>query len=151
MREAGIRTLEQNLATLASAGALRFVEQDLAVSLCEDMHQLSPSIVESRLAEGAEVEMEVIPMDVDNPEISSTARLNSPMVVDKDMLANVLGPPIFHNRETANRIVAIGLMWTAYGREIQSVEAATMMGKGNLHLTRQLSNAIKESAMMALI
>ncbi|GMH26745.1 hypothetical protein Nepgr_028588 [Nepenthes gracilis] len=153
-REAGVRNLEQNLAALASAAALRFAEQDHAASLCEDMHQLSSSIVESRPATGVEIAMEVVPMDAHNPEISSTARLNFPMVVDKDMLANVLGPPIFHERETANCVyrlgVSVGLMCTAYGGEIQFIEATEKIGKGDLCFTGQLGDVIKESAQIVL-
>ncbi|GMH26744.1 hypothetical protein Nepgr_028587 [Nepenthes gracilis] len=153
-REAGVRNLERNLAALARVAAVRFAEQDHAASLRKDMHQLSSSILESRLAEGAEVEMEVLPMGVDNQEISSATRFNSPVVVDEDMLENVLGPPRFDDRETADRVatpgVSVGLVWTAYGGEIQFIEATAMMGKGDLCLTGQLGDVIKESAQIAL-
>ncbi|GAB4857740.1 hypothetical protein Ancab_015647 [Ancistrocladus abbreviatus] len=153
-REAGVRNLERNLAALARAAAVKVAEQDHAVSLCKDMHQLSSPILEGRLAEGAEVEMEVIPMGVNNHELSNVLRLTYPLVVDEAMLENVLGPPRFDDGEAAERVatpgVAVGLVWTAYGGEVQFVEATAMLGKGDLRLTGQLGDVIKESAEIAL-
>ncbi|GAB4834663.1 hypothetical protein Ancab_032926 [Ancistrocladus abbreviatus] len=153
-REAGVRNLERNLSALARAAAVKVAEQDHAVSFRKDMHQLSSPILENRLAEGAEVDMEVIPMGVNNHEISNVLRLTSPLVVDEAMLENVLGPPRYDNSETAERVadpgVAVGLVWTAYGGEVQFVEATVMVGKGDLHLTGQLGDVIKESAQIAL-
>ncbi|KAL9249848.1 Lon protease homolog 2, peroxisomal-like protein [Drosera capensis] len=152
-REAGVRNLERNIAALARAVAVSVAEQDHAVSVRKDVEQLPSPIVESRLAEDAvaEVEMEVIPMGVNNHEISNTLRLTSPLVVDEAMLEK---PPRFDDREAAERVaspgVSVGLVWTAYGGEVQFVEATAMMGKGDLHLTGQLGDVIKESAQIAL-
>lgn len=46
--------------------------------------------------------------------------------------------------------VSIGLVWTSFGGEVQFVEATSMVGKGDLHLTGQLGDVIKESAQIAL-
>ena len=46
--------------------------------------------------------------------------------------------------------VANGLAWTQSGGEIIKVEATTMKGKGNLTLTGQLGDIMKESAQAAL-
>ncbi len=55
--------------------------------------------------------------------------------------------------ETAERIdrpgVATGLTWTPTGGEIIFVEAAIVPGKGELHLTGQLGDVMKESAAAA--
>jgi ATP-dependent Lon protease len=63
-------------------------------------------------------------------------------------------PPKFDGRETAERVVthgiSVGLVWTSVGGEVQFVEASTMVGKGELHLTGQLGDVIKESAQIAL-
>nr|GMD96103.1 lon protease homolog 2, peroxisomal isoform X1 [Ipomoea batatas]GMD99146.1 lon protease homolog 2, peroxisomal isoform X1 [Ipomoea batatas]GME00017.1 lon protease homolog 2, peroxisomal isoform X1 [Ipomoea batatas] len=63
-------------------------------------------------------------------------------------------PPRFNDQETAERVVtpgiAVGLVWTAFGGEVQFVEATDMVGKGDLHLTGQLGDVIKESAQIAL-
>ncbi|KAM7530927.1 hypothetical protein LguiB_034337 [Lonicera macranthoides] len=153
-REAGVRNLERNIAALARAAAVRVAEQEQAVPLTKDMHQLASPLLESRFADGAEVEMEVIPM-VDNHEISNASfRVSSPFVVDEGMLEKVLGPPRYDDRETAERVsspgVSVGLVWTSFGGEVQFVEATAMAGKGELHLTGQLGDVIKESAQIAL-
>ena len=90
-REAGVRSLERNLASLARAAAVRVAEQEQAAPLNKDVHQLDPPILENRLADGAEVEMEVIPMAVNNHDIANTFKVVSPLTVDEAMLEKVLG------------------------------------------------------------
>ncbi|XP_074326063.1 lon protease homolog 2, peroxisomal-like isoform X1 [Apium graveolens] len=152
-REAGVRNLERNLASLARAAAVRVADQEHLLPLSKDVHQLSSPLLESRLGDSAEVEMEVIPMG-DNHEMSSDFRVNSPLIVDESMLEKVLGPPRFDDKETGERVAApgisVGLVWTAFGGEVQFVEATSMAGKGDLHLTGQLGDVIKESAQIAL-
>ncbi|KAK1565165.1 hypothetical protein Q3G72_020231 [Acer saccharum] len=153
-REAGVRSLERKLAALARAAAVNVAEQEEAVPLSKDVHRLSSPLLDNRLADGAEVEMEVIPMGVNNHEISNTFRIASPLVVDEAMLEKVLGPPRFDDKEAAERVatpgVSVGLVWTTFGGEVQFVEASRMVGKGELHLTGQLGDVIKESAQIAL-
>ena len=66
----------------------------------------------------------------------------------------VMQPPRYDDKETAERVatpgVSVGLVWTAFGGEVQFVEATAMAGKGDLHLTGQLGDVIKESAQIAL-
>ncbi|KAK4804992.1 hypothetical protein SAY86_004809 [Trapa natans] len=153
-REAGVRNLERNLAALARAAAVKVAEQDQIVPLSQDMHRLASQVVENSLAGGAEVEMEVLPVGVSQHEISSTFTISSPLVVDEEMLEKVLGPPKFDDKEAAERVVtpgvSVGLVWTTLGGEVQFVEASAMVGKGELHLTGQLGDVIKESAQIAL-
>nr|BAO57289.1 ATP-dependent Lon protease [Ipomoea nil] len=152
-REAGVRDLERNLAALARAAAVRVAEQH-PLPLSKDVQRLPSPLLDSKLAEGAEVEMEVIPMGVNNHDISNAFSISSPLIVDEPMLEKVLGPPKFNDQETAERVVtpgiAVGLVWTAFGGEVQFVEATDMVGKGDLHLTGQLGDVIKESAQIAL-
>ncbi|KAL0446404.1 UNVERIFIED_CONTAM: Lon protease2, peroxisomal [Sesamum latifolium] len=153
-REAGVRNLERNLAALARAAAVRVAEQDQAVPLSKDVQRLASPLLDGRLADEAEVEMEVIPISVNNHDISNAFRVTSPYIVDETMLEKVLGPPRYDDRETADRVatpgVSVGLVWTAFGGEVQFVEATAMVGKGDLHLTGQLGDVIKESAQIAL-
>ncbi|XP_071733774.1 lon protease homolog 2, peroxisomal-like isoform X1 [Rutidosis leptorrhynchoides] len=155
-REAGVRNLERNLAALARAAAVIVAEQEHNLPLNKNINPISSPLLESRIAEGgAEVEMEVIPMGVNNNhEISDVFRIMSPLIVDEEMLEKVLGPPKYDNKEAAERVVTpgvtVGLVWTAFGGEVQFVEATATAGKGDLHLTGQLGDVIKESAQIAL-
>ncbi|PUZ71697.1 hypothetical protein GQ55_2G334400 [Panicum hallii var. hallii] len=150
-REAGVRNLERNLAALARAAAVKVAEQANTLRLGKEIQPITTTLLDSRLADGGEVEMEVIPMGHD---ISNTYENPSPMVVDEAMLEKVLGPPRFDDREAADRVaspgVSVGLVWTSCGGEVQFVEATAMVGKGDLHLTGQLGDVIKESAQLAL-
>jgi len=73
--------------------------------------------------------------------------------IEKDDLSEYLGPQK-HISEVAMRTadpgVATGLAWTPVGGDIIFVEATRMPGKGNLVLTGQLGDVMKESAQAAL-
>lgn len=90
-REAGVRSLERNLAALARAAAVKVAEQEQVVPLNQDMHRLASPLVENRLAGGGEVEMEVIPMSENNHEIAGAFHIASSLLVDEPMLEKVLG------------------------------------------------------------
>lgn len=96
-REAGVRNLERNLAALARAAAVKVAEQEQVVPLNHDMQRLASPLIENGFAGGAEVEMEVLPMGVNNHEISNTFNISSPMVADEEMLEKVLGVIFFLN------------------------------------------------------
>jgi ATP-dependent Lon protease len=76
-----------------------------------------------------------------------------PITVSLEDLNEYLGPPRFTS-EMAERTeipgVATGLVWTQVGGEIIFIEATRMKGKGNLRLTGQLGDVMKESAQAAL-
>ena len=78
----------------------------------------------------------------------------SPKVnLTKKKVNHYLGAPRFYS-ELAERTtkpgVVIGLAWTAAGGDILFIEASKMKGKGNLTLTGQLGDVMKESATAAL-
>ncbi|MGE5296025.1 MAG: S16 family serine protease [Solirubrobacterales bacterium] len=72
--------------------------------------------------------------------------------IDKKDLAAILGP-IQHESELALRSgipgVATGLAYTPVGGELLFIESAMMAGKGNLQLTGQIGDVMKESAQAA--
>src|SRR5579875_739310 len=76
-----------------------------------------------------------------------------PIYITAEMVPEYLGRPRFFE-EAAERIdrpgIATGLVWTPVGGEIIFIEAAAMPGKGQLTLTGQLGDVMKESAMAAL-
>ncbi len=76
-----------------------------------------------------------------------------PIHITAEQVPELLGRQRFFE-EAAERIdrpgIATGLVWTPVGGEIIFIEAATMPGKGQLTLTGQLGDVMKESAMAAL-
>lgn len=65
----------------------------------------------------------------------------------------ILGPSKFHKDKYTNikmAGVAIGLAWTVVGGDILFIETSLSPGKGNLTLTGNLGNVMKESATTAL-
>lgn len=74
-------------------------------------------------------------------------------VITETNLDKYLGVPKYLPEEEVEKDlvgVATGLAWTETGGDIIYVEATTMKGKGNLILTGQLGDVMKESAQAAL-
>ena len=80
-------------------------------------------------------------------------KAEAPIHADAERVREALGKRRFFD-ESAERIdrpgVATGLVWTPTGGEIVFVEAALTPGKGELKLTGQLGEVMKESASAAL-
>jgi ATP-dependent Lon protease len=75
------------------------------------------------------------------------------VVAGADDLERYLGPPRYFpevRERTARAGVATGLAWTAAGGDVLFIEATRMPGRGNLILTGQLGDVMKESAQAAL-
>lgn len=73
--------------------------------------------------------------------------------VGPTMLEKILGKPRYSNDmyKTANIAgVAVGLAWTYVGGDILFIETSVSEGKGELKLTGNLGNVMKESASTAL-
>ncbi|XP_002735093.1 lon protease homolog 2, peroxisomal-like [Saccoglossus kowalevskii] len=146
-REAGVRSLERKLAAVCRAVAVK-VAENMTIKTKNGKQDL----------EKENVEPEKEPLSIDEKEsLSSAATLahppDMPIVIDEHALQDILGPPMFEN-ETSERLgqpgVAIGLAWTEVGGQIMFVEATKMDGDGNLTLTGQLGDVMKESARIAL-
>ena len=72
--------------------------------------------------------------------------------VDREMVDDLLGRPKVHPEKMARADevgVATGMFYTPVGGDIMFVEASTMRGKGELVLTGQLGDVMKESARAA--
>ncbi|KAA0715009.1 Lon protease -like protein 2, peroxisomal [Triplophysa tibetana] len=131
-REAGVRSLERKIGAICRAVAVK-------------------------VAEGHKVSKEESPTDPgqDSKEEDSGigAPPDMPIVIDHIALKDILGPPLFE-MEVSERLtlpgVAIGLAWTPMGGEIMFVEASRMEGEGQLTLTGQLGDVMKESAHLAI-
>ncbi len=83
--------------------------------------------------------------------VSGKAEL--PYVVKVDMLDPILGKEVIRQDEARKEQVpgvVTGLAWTPVGGDILFIEGTFMPGKGNLTLTGQLGDVMKESATISL-
>jgi ATP-dependent Lon protease len=77
----------------------------------------------------------------------------SKTVVTPSLVARHLGQPRFQRGDELSLPspgVVVGLAWTPHGGELLHIEASRYPGKGNLKLTGQLGDVMKESAQAAL-
>jgi ATP-dependent Lon protease len=75
------------------------------------------------------------------------------LTVTREMVDDLLGRPKVHPERAAREDqigVATGMYYTPVGGDIMFVEASSMKGKGELVLTGQLGDVMKESARAAL-
>jgi len=75
-----------------------------------------------------------------------------PYHVKKSMLFDILGPEVAicdKVKDSNSPGVVTGLAWTPVGGDILFIESAFMPGKGNLMLTGQLGDVMKESAKIS--
>ncbi|XP_048025402.1 LOW QUALITY PROTEIN: lon protease homolog 2, peroxisomal [Megalobrama amblycephala] len=135
-REAGVRSLERKIGAICRAVAVKVAEG----------HKVSRA--ESPTEQHADQNTET---KVENSGIAAPPEM--PIVIDHIALKDILGPPLFEI-EVSERLtlpgVAIGLAWTPMGGEIMFVEASRMDGEGQLTLTGQLGDVMKESAHLAI-
>ncbi|XP_032892281.1 lon protease homolog 2, peroxisomal isoform X1 [Amblyraja radiata] len=143
-REAGVRSLERKICAICRA---------VAVKVAECQHK----VTESNCGPVSEKVKESVPEETKEESIDDVTDLalppEMPIVIDRHALKDILGPPIYE-MEVSQRLsqpgVAIGLAWTPLGGEIMFVEASRMEGEGQLTLTGQLGDVMKESAHLAI-
>ncbi|NXB83295.1 LONP2 protease, partial [Vidua chalybeata] len=150
-REAGVRALDRKLGAICRA---------VAVKVAEGQHkEAKPDRAE--VVEGEDFLpfdcKEHVTEDAKPESINDAADLalppEMPILIDFHALKDILGPPMY-DMEVSERLnqpgVAIGLAWTPLGGEIMFVEASRMDGEGQLTLTGQLGDVMKESAHLAI-
>ncbi|KAG5848529.1 lon protease homolog 2, peroxisomal [Anguilla rostrata] len=147
-REAGVRSLERKFGAICRAVAVKVAEGHKAAKpdppLPDSSH--AGGEVGAQEQEGRGQETLGDPGDLALPP-------EMPIVLDCHALKDILGPPLYE-MEVSERLtlpgVAIGLAWTPLGGEIMFVEASRMEGEGQLTLTGQLGDVMKESAQLAI-
>ncbi|CAJ1057462.1 lon protease homolog 2%2C peroxisomal [Xyrichtys novacula] len=129
-REAGVRSLERKIGAICRAVAVKVAEG----------HRVTKT------------EEAVPPQDL-KQQGDKVAPPEMPIVINHIALKDILGPPLFE-MEVSERLtlpgVALGLAWTPLGGEIMFVEASRTEGEGQLTLTGQLGDVMKESAHLAI-
>ena len=119
-REAGVRQLDREIKKLCRAAALDVARKSIATAK--------------------------------TAKVSDTDESETVTIGEADLVRH-LGKPKFE-REIAERTsiagVATGLAWTPFGGSILFIETSRMPGKGNVEITGQLGDVMKESARAAL-
>ncbi|XP_015344251.1 lon protease homolog 2, peroxisomal [Marmota marmota marmota] len=145
-REAGVRSLDRKFGAICRA---------VAVKVAEGQHK-EAKLDRSDITEGEGCREHILE-DTKPESISDTTDLalppEMPILIDFHALKDILGPPMYE-MEVSERLnqpgVAIGLAWTPLGGKIMFVEASRMDGEGQLTLTGQLGDVMKESAHLAI-
>ena len=78
--------------------------------------------------------------------------LNQQWEIDSPNLEKYLGKPVFDESEIKKADIsgtAIGLAWTSMGGDTLLIEAISFLGKGDLILTGQMGDVMKESCSIA--
>ncbi|XP_007533740.1 lon protease homolog 2, peroxisomal isoform X2 [Erinaceus europaeus] len=145
-REAGVRSLDRKFGAICRA---------VAVKVAEGEHK-EAKLDRSDVTEGEGCREHIL--EDSKPEsITDATELalppEMPILIDFHALKDILGPPMYET-EVSERLsqpgVAIGLAWTPLGGQIMFVEASRMDGEGQLTLTGQLGDVMKESAHLAI-
>lgn len=147
-REAGVRTLERRLADICRGVAVQVAEAQSKSNGHNHSNTADlPAVTDDMEAVHPEIE------EASEEDIEAAGKPFEKVNIEKDDLSDYLGPERF-TFDVAERTnvpgVATGLAWTASGGDILFIESTKMPGKGELMLTGQLGDVMKESARAAL-
>ena len=120
---------------------LRISKPGLAAIVDSYTHESGVRGLEKQIAKIARVTAKKIALGEDYPK-----------VIKPEHLKEYLGLPTnFHDLQKGNEMpgVVTGLAWTSMGGEILFVESQVSVGKGNLSMTGNLGDVMKESATIA--
>eukprot|EP00057_Strongylocentrotus_purpuratus_P016379 XP_011670853.1 PREDICTED: lon protease homolog 2, peroxisomal [Strongylocentrotus purpuratus] len=157
-REAGVRQLERKFGAVCRAVAVRVAETQMSKrkpSAGSSSEEDAPMAPRGDRETKEEVKTELT--DETSLELTTEAAIahppEMPIVIDVLAVQDILGTAIYES-ETSERLsqpgVAVGMAWTPMGGEIMYVEATKMEGDGELTLTGQLGDVMRESAQLAL-
>ena len=133
-REAGVRNLERKLGSIC-----RYVAVDYTTKK-QELEQQTPPTENPKDTKSTDEKKELI--DFKYPVVNITdSKLNE-----------ILGFPKFKPKEVKdlNPGMCIGLAWTSVGGTIMNVETSISKGNGQVKLTGNLGDVMKESTVTAL-
>ena len=159
-REAGVRELERQLGALCRAAATRVArlqEADADAADANDAATASDAAADDDDASNAPAPA-ATGAAADKPAATASGKAavgEGSGVVTLEQVEAVLGPVKFDGpKDRALQVskpgVAIGLAYTPFGGDVLYIEATKMGGSGQITLTGQLGDVMKESARTAL-
>ena len=148
-REAGVRNLERELATICRKMARKVAD------LLPPPDPIVPSTDGASEPVAPAIAVDSQGADTVEPSVSEGGDLEAvrPITITPTLIREHLGPRRFSHTaaSAADEIgVATGLSWSSVGGDITTVEVTLMEGKGRLVLTGQLGDVMRESAQAAL-
>ncbi len=137
-REAGVRNLERQVATICRKVARQWVEGEKTAT-----EKKSAANGQSAQGEAAG----------NGTAAAGRARRAREIAVTPEKVQELLGPRQHHEQEIEREPevgLSLGLAWTEVGGELLPTETTLMKGRGNLILTGKLGEVMQESAKTAL-
>jgi ATP-dependent Lon protease len=151
-REAGVRSLERQIASLMRKVALRVVKEHGR----EALRQVAPPAAEDRIetsgSEEPALERTTLP-ETTLPADKPTAIASMSYVIDRAELVALLGVQKYRDLRTDDQdLVGLthGLSVSDFGGDILDCEVTVVAGKGKLVITGLLEKGMEESAQAAL-
>ena len=161
-QEGGVRGLRKRLETLSRAAAVRIVREKAKTAIKPVKNSDTSTDLDSADSPLSQ-ESPASDSPASGPSDSSPAKgsvssedsSGSPVriTVTKENLRDFLDMhPVYHKqvKESASPGIVTGLAWTAAGGEILYIETLLTKGKGEVVITGQLGDVMKESAMIAV-
>ena len=147
--EAGVRGLKKQLLTVCRKAAVMLVEGEETPAEISEKKNATAAPAEGTAETGGENSPDK--SGKDSGELKAPA--TRPIVVRENNLETFLGrKKVFHDRVLKNNPpgVVTGLAWTQAGGEILFIESVAMKGTGQIRLTGQIGDVMKESAETAV-
>lgn len=143
-REAGVRGLERQIGAVCRKVARKMLEEQQQAGR-QTKSEEQPT--EQCPADPAEQQAEQCPAD------PAEQRLTDRVIVDAGDLKEYLGKPRYTQERIAGKDqvgIVRGLAWTSVGGDTLQIEVNVMPGEGDIDLTGQLGDVMKESARIAM-
>lgn len=160
-REAGVRSLKRKLEALLRKAVRELIERQERANADKPMLATSgvEAIPATPVTDGGAAELAgalhspAAAVKLESEESGPALKDIEPIVYDAEDVTRMLGRDRFYRdlkEEAGMPGVAIGLAWTPVGGDILYIEATSFPGKGELKLSGQLGDVMKESAHAAL-